>query len=147
MRVTCPTVADGACRKTACHPKTGNCELLNLPDGADCQDGLLCSLESSCSEGVCTMTKSQCECQAHADCATFEKDIANKCVGATAYCAKATGKCRVNPASVAVCNVLDDSQCLKNRCQYKTGKCALTHEPDNAFCEADGSPCTDPDRC
>lgn len=43
----------GACQVGFCNPQTGNCAYEPLADGQPCDDGLMCTFESTCAQGVC----------------------------------------------------------------------------------------------
>lgn len=42
------------CRAQQCNPTTGECELMDQPNGTPCEDGLYCTEDDSCMAGVCT---------------------------------------------------------------------------------------------
>ena len=50
--VKCPGV-DAQCQKNVCNPKTGKCELKNLPDGTLCDDHNICTPQDRCEQGKC----------------------------------------------------------------------------------------------
>jgi cysteine-rich repeat protein len=49
----CADVEAPACTQSVCNMQTGMCELEQLEDGAPCEDGLFCTIEDTCSDGVC----------------------------------------------------------------------------------------------
>jgi len=53
----------------------------------------------------------------------------------------------LNPATVPFCSPLDDHACAENKCDSKTGKCAMKPRNQGAACDADGSKCTVGDKC
>jgi alpha-tubulin suppressor-like RCC1 family protein len=138
--VTCPSVDDTACIKNTCEPKTGLCGLGALPTGAKCDDGEACTTGDFCVQGKCAPGKFVCACASDADC--LATDDGNLCNGVP-YCDKdgAKPECKPNPSSVVWCAKVDDSACLKNQCQPKTGKCSLQPAPDGTPC-VDGSLCS-----
>ncbi len=145
--VSCPTVDDTDCLRAECLPKTGKCAMVPLPAGATCDaDGTGCTSGDACDgKGACVAGTSVCACTSDADCAKSEDgDLCN----GTLFCDKtgATPACKVNPSTVVSCKSVDDSACVKNLCQPKTGQCAPTPLPVGAPCE-DGDPCTAGDGC
>ena len=112
-------------------------------DKLKCDDGNSCTFAESCVGGQCLSTNWQCNCAKDTDCAD---DDNNLCTG-TPYCDKAAGKCKVNPATVIFCTSANDTDCTKNVCDSKTGKCALKPVPGvNILCN-DGDSCTATDTC
>ncbi len=51
--IVCPPV--GACQSSTCVPQSGVCVVNDLPNGAACDDGDMCSVDA-CSAGVCVGT-------------------------------------------------------------------------------------------
>lgn len=51
-KLSCP-LPDSPCRASTCDAQSG-CQMTDLPDGASCNDGLLCTVSDSCKEGVCS---------------------------------------------------------------------------------------------
>ncbi len=141
--VKCPTAVDSTCSKNSCIPATGKCQMTAVASGTGCSDGNTCTQNDVCSAGVCKSGANTCECQNDADCATLED--ANLCNG-TLYCDKSVKKCVVNPATVVQCSSSKDSTCSKNVCTPKTGKCAMSPQPDGLSCN-DLNKCTAPDVC
>ena len=72
--VTCPTELDTACRKSTCEPLTGDCGMVELPDGTPCNDGDSCTSAESCRGGACQGSEACCsdgvdnDGDQHADC-------------------------------------------------------------------------------
>jgi formylglycine-generating enzyme required for sulfatase activity len=149
-----------ACDPAACGPAPSPCQQWSCaggactpqprPDGASCDDGLDCTSATACQGGACVAGKSTCVCLTDADCAN--KEDGDLCNG-TLYCALSGGSaaCLVNPATVVACPSVDDTACVVNTCQPKTGACAMApvKPAAGAFfvpCE-DGNPCTQQDQC
>ncbi|MCB9739847.1 MAG: hypothetical protein H6747_11305 [Deltaproteobacteria bacterium] len=142
--VTCPTVSDGACRKTVCNPKVGKCELIPVNEGGACDDGIKCTSDEVCEKGDCTASLAMaCQCTSTADCAVHEDGDA--CNG-TLYCDKQSNSCKVNPNTVVDCPSANDSVCAKNVCDPSTGACQLVLPKAVTGCD-DGDPCTQSDTC
>lgn len=140
--VTCATPSD-PCLVSSCNKATGQCATLPGPDGLPCNDGKPCTSGDACEGGVCSSGVITCACTTHADC--LAQDDGNLCNG-TAFCNFATGKCQLNPASVVSCPSGGDTQCAANRCQPKTGQCAMTPRLDGLLCD-DGNPCSANESC
>ena len=146
--VTCPTVDDTACSGTQCEPKTGACKPVPAPDGKSCNDGTTCTSGEACKGGGCVAEANTCACQSDADCGG--KDDGDLCNG-TLYCDKSAGDgktavCKLNPATVVSCPSVDDTYCLGNICNPKSGACAMAPRNDGKTC-SDGNPCTLNDAC
>ncbi len=141
--VPCPSVDDTGCQKNTCFPKTGACAMVAKP-GAACDDGNACTTGDACSaSGGCTPGTNACVCKADADCAA--KEDGNPCNG-TLFCDKNLGACAVIPATVLTCPTNLDQPCLKNVCDPKNGKCAMTQSAEGEVCD-DGDACTEGELC
>ncbi len=145
--VVCPTVDDGPCKRNLCQVKSGKCAMTALAAATTCDaDGTGCTVNDICDDkGGCQPGKLICPCLADGDCAGFEDG--NVCNG-TLYCDK-TGlepACKLNLATVKVCKSVDDTACVKNLCQPKTGVCESSPLPAGAACD-DGQVCTGGDSC
>ncbi len=140
--VTCPTTGN-TCTSSSCVPKTGQCEVANLPDSTTCSDGLAWTEGDNCQGGKCAAGVATKLCGSTADCAKYEDgDVCN----GTLFCNKATGVCQLNPATVVYCATADDTACRKNLCGAKTGTCSLTPINELKPCE-DGNLCTAGEVC
>ena len=145
--VNCPSVDDTACLKNLCQPKTGQCLPTASATDTPCDDGDICTSGDSCKLGSCQSGTFICECTQDSDCA----DDGDLCNGVS-YCdtsAVASGgkpKCKFNEASVVSCPKVDDTACLKNLCQPKTGQCQPTASAAGTVCD-DGNACTKGDTC
>ncbi|MBM4345410.1 MAG: hypothetical protein FJ100_18720, partial [Deltaproteobacteria bacterium] len=139
--VSCAAAAN-ACEAVACNAKTGKCDTTAKPDGTPCDDGVACTQGDVCAAGACKGGENTC-CASNADCAKFNG--ADLCAG-TWFCNKAAKKCQLNPVTVVVCPVVDDTVCTKNTCDKKTGKCGMVAAPDKTPCD-DGNPCSSGDAC
>jgi hypothetical protein len=141
--VSCPSVNDTACRKNECNPQSGKCTFVDVNAKGACDDGNPCTQGEVCQGGQCGGVPNKCVCKTEADCAG--QDDGDLCNGVP-FCNLQTGVCDLNPATVVVCQTVDDTSCLKNQCNPKTGTCALTAVPDNQPC-SDGNPCTTGEAC
>ncbi|MCB9740051.1 MAG: hypothetical protein H6747_12370 [Deltaproteobacteria bacterium] len=147
--VSCPTLDDTACRQNLCQAKTGKCALLPVAEGKACDDGSKCTVGETCGNGNCSGGTDVCACSKDADCAGQEDG--DPCTG-TLYCDPVAGKdgkgaCKVNPKSLVHCPTVNDTACLRNLCDSKTGKCAMTPLKVQTACDADGTTCTAGDIC
>ncbi len=143
--VTCPSVDDTVCLKNLCQPKTGSCQATASATGTACDDGNACTKGDACKLGTCASGPNSCECQSDADCAA--KEDGNLCNG-TLFCDKSgpSPVCKVDPKSIVSCPNVDDTACLKNLCQPKTGSCQPTQVAPGTSCD-DGEACTKGDVC
>ncbi|MBM4344739.1 MAG: DUF1566 domain-containing protein [Deltaproteobacteria bacterium] len=145
--VQCPSAFNTACSKNQCVPLSGQCTATAVADQKPCEDGNLCTTGEACQAGVCQPSASggnTCACQNDADCGKFEDG--NACNG-TLFCNLAKGQCQLNPATVVVCQSVNDGPCGVNVCDKVSGKCAMLAALDGVACDADGSPCTPLDAC
>ncbi|MCB9740297.1 MAG: SUMF1/EgtB/PvdO family nonheme iron enzyme [Deltaproteobacteria bacterium] len=142
--VVCPTADDTACSKTVCAPKIGQCLQQNVNQGGACEDGQICTVGDTCQDGACLSGKpGGCACQSDVECAG--KDDGNLCNG-TLFCNKASGQCELDQASIVTCPSVDDTACLKNLCDPKSGTCSKKATAKGAPCD-DGNACTVGDAC
>ncbi|MCB9739587.1 MAG: SUMF1/EgtB/PvdO family nonheme iron enzyme [Deltaproteobacteria bacterium] len=146
--VSCSDTEDSTCLANQCNKATGACAMTPINNNKLCDDGNPCSATPICENGVCKAETEICVCTTDADCAPLQSK--NLCAG-TLYCKKgATAEqntCAVNPGSVTVCPSGDDTACMRNQCDAKTGKCAMVNKPDNVVLCDDGNPCTSGDSC
>ena len=143
--VACTDVGDTQCKLNTCDPSTGKCGLKARPNGTLCNDGVPCTVESSCKAGACVgSTASFCQCASTADCATFEDK--NLCNGVL-YCDLNVFPytCKVNPGSLVSCPDTADL-CTHSKCAPETGKCVTEPAKDGTPCD-DGNGATLEDSC
>lgn len=131
----CPA-ATGPCQTAVC--LSGSCTVTASADGSPCSDGIECTKNDSCAAGKCVFGTNTCQCLKDADCAN--KEDGNFCNG-TLYCDTVSHTCLTNPATAVSCPSVDDTDCVKNTCQPKTGICQLSSVKDNTACD-DGDECT-----
>ena len=137
------TPSGEGCKVAQCSEPAGTCGLVNLPDGATCDDGKAWTVGDSCQKGLCTPSLDTKLCKTTADCAGYEDgDLCN----GTLFCNKAIGVCQVNPKTVVYCPTVDDTVCRKNLCAVKSGSCVLTAINEQKGCE-DGNLCTTGEAC
>ncbi len=143
--VTCPTVGDTECLKTTCVPLTGACTATAIADSTACSDSDKCTTGEVCAGGKCAGGTYVCSCESNADCVSEEDG--NLCNG-TLFCNKSlkVPKCELNPATTVTCPSVNDTVCIQNTCQVKTGKCWMIPVPSGKPCD-DGSACTKTDYC
>jgi len=51
--IDCSTIATQQCMTSVCNEATGQCEVLSSEAGVACDDGVFCTVNDSCDEGVC----------------------------------------------------------------------------------------------
>ncbi|MBM4343384.1 MAG: hypothetical protein FJ100_08400 [Deltaproteobacteria bacterium] len=143
---SCSSVDDTACAKNTCAPATGQCLFKPVTNGLPCEDGAPCTFGDYCQDGKCASGASACQCQKNSDCEG--NDDGNLCNG-TWFCDKSdpkAAKCAFNPASLVYCSKKDDTACLTNTCDPKSGVCGLTPTATGTPCD-DGSLCTASEAC
>ncbi len=130
------------CTTDSCDPKLGCVAAAN---SASCDDGNACTGPDACSGGSCVGPPGQCPCTSDAECkGKDDKDLCNGVL----YCDKtsATPSCKINPASVVVCDPKADNFCAVAKCEAATGACAMFAQNQGNSC-SDGSACTLQDSC
>ena len=142
--IACPTAGDSTCSQNLCNPNTGKCETTPSVAGLACDDGNSCTIADACQGGKCVPGKNNCECTVDADC--DKKNEGNLCLGQY-FCNKTSGVCGLNPATVPDCTQENETACMKNSCDPKTGKCVMIPKSDGFSCDADGQNCTPKDFC
>ncbi|MCB9740062.1 MAG: hypothetical protein H6747_12425 [Deltaproteobacteria bacterium] len=143
--IVCPKGDASGCLTQKCDPTDAKCKVVPKVDGEDCDlDGSSCSVDA-CKSGVCTSgpLADPCGCTKDSDCSPFEDGDA--CNG-TLFCSSISGKCEINPASVVTCYSGDDTPCVQNQCDVKTGQCKLGPVPDGLTCD-DGWDCSQNETC
>lgn len=78
-------------------------------------------------------------CSTNEDC----QEDGDLCNG-TLYCD--SGACVVNPVTVVVCQTTDDTDCLTNTCNPRSGECGMARKELGTPCD-DGDVCTHDDVC
>ncbi|MSQ81776.1 MAG: hypothetical protein EXR77_02525 [Myxococcales bacterium] len=145
--VQCGDGNDTVCATNACDPKAGTCKMVPTANGTLCDaDDFACTTGDACKGGVCTAGPNQCKCEISADCG--KQEDGNLCNG-TLYCEKSAQPfvCNVNPATLTVCQTVDDTACLENLCVAASGKCQKTSVHQGQTCDGDGDVCTSGDSC
>jgi len=142
--VNCPSVNDTACVQNACAPLTGACTMTAASHGTNCDDNNPCTVGDHCEDGDCSGGTNTCACAQNEDCLAQEDGDA--CNGML-FCNKTTGKCQNNPATVVVCQTVDNTLCKATVCAKKTGKCEADQPINNGLGCDDGNPCTHADSC
>ena len=143
--VVCDTSQDDQCENTVCIPDTGVCEAQAVDNGLWCDDGNGCTVGDTCQAGFCTGGASICECQSNEECATY--DDGDFCNG-TLFCDLEAypHTCKVDLATIVLCDDSLDGQCEKTVCEPETGACAPQAVQDGLWCD-DGNSCTVNDTC
>ncbi|MCB9739878.1 MAG: hypothetical protein H6747_11460 [Deltaproteobacteria bacterium] len=140
--VACKPV-DAPCMVNLCDPADGACKIAPASDGVPCDDGDPDTVGERCKGGLCVPGADLTSCQNNADCDAYEDgDVCN----GTLYCDVASGSCKVNPATAIACPDANDTACIHNLCDPKTGACELTALKNGTACD-DGDPCTAGDLC
>jgi hypothetical protein len=130
--VVCPALPD-PCKRNVCLPQTGACATQNAPDGADCDDGRVCTWGDRCEGGTCRGEDAPCD---DGNPCTWEQ-----CVEESGGCAYSwTPGCCRTPADCQ-----DFDECTEDRCS--AGQCSWATIPNCGGCGSvadcdDGDPCT-----
>ncbi|HIA02062.1 MAG TPA: hypothetical protein EYN66_09155, partial [Myxococcales bacterium] len=138
--VQCLESENNECSKLGCNPATGECGVVNAPEGTACDDGVLCTATDTCSGGTCISGPGSCACVQDNDCLALDDgDLCNgllHCVG---------GQCVANMNSPVSCPQATDP-CSPGGCNPATGQCGSTALADGTSCD-DGNSCTQGDSC
>ena len=110
----------------------------------ECDVGDPCTADF-CGGGDCVKGTFTCACTDDASCVA--QDDGDLCNG-TMFCnkAKSPAICEVNLATVISCPSVDNTECVKNTCEPKLGKCFMLPASSGSKCD-DGQPCTKNDVC
>ncbi len=100
----------GTCQTASCDPVSRNCKPIPRANGAECDDGDLCTAIAQCKDGACQGEPKPC-------------DDENPCTND--FCDPASGKCQAQPNS-ALCD--DGNLCTQND-QCSNGSCTGTPNP------------------
>ncbi len=144
--VSCDGFTLPPCIKVTCAPNIGECVLVPLSNGTDCDDGNICTKDDYCVEGECEgFLNSQlegCKCEGDNDCLAIDDD--DLCNG-TLQCDE--GICKTDPTTLPTpCDDSADLACIKNLCVPSTGLCETTQLEDGSFC-SDENGCSLGDAC
>ncbi|NOZ02641.1 MAG: hypothetical protein GXP54_12225 [Deltaproteobacteria bacterium] len=135
----------GQCERAYCDPVTCKCVSGDAIDGTACDDGEACTDGDACKAGECVSGLNLCDCENDGDCAAYEDG--NLCNGTLVCDLDAMPTvCKVDPATVIVCN--DDLQlpCKTKECVPETGDCIVVNLDEGQACD-DGNQCTENDVC
>ena len=151
-----PVICDDKdpCTNDACDAIGGKC-IATPASGAKCDDGSLCTLNDTCTEGKCGGVAKTCtdgngcftsSCEAATgDCKTTKTyegqpcDDSNVCTSGDTCIGNAC-----QPGVSKVCN--DSDPCTVDACSPTTGLCTYLPALEGAGCD-DGKPCTVKDVC
>ncbi len=139
-----PLCDDGnICTLDACDGTTGACGFAPL-DGTACTDGDDCTQNDACKGGQCASGVDTCACKKLADCAgTEDGDVCN----GTLWCDLIDHTCKLDVATIVVCDTSKNSACLQYTCNKLTGQCDAQNLNDGGPCNADSSACSSGDYC
>jgi hypothetical protein len=154
---TCDTSGDGPCSQTACEPSTGACTSSILANGKVCDaDGTVCTGNDSCQNGAC-IAGSVKSCNDNNPCTDDSCDSVSGCLNAAnvSPCDADGNACTVGDmCSGKYClvgakkNCDDGVDCTADACDQSSGQCNNDPTPmNNQSCDADGSVCTQGDKC
>ncbi len=153
-----------ACTTDSCESADGTCK--HAPTTAACEDGEVCTKNEACKDGACNADAATwaCQCKPNVEATSAlscaKLDPVDKCKGSH-ICQREGTKpyfCAINPQTEAVCQKDEDTECLRNWCDPKVGKCALTpveiinKSPTVSpkiptACNDENGPCTTNDAC
>ena len=154
--VVCQSAGNSKCRKNLCDTKTGQCALLDLPNGTNCEDGDACTKAAGCKDGECAGLAGV-SCNDGNVCTNDVCDPIKGCVNTAnqAFCADndacTTDERCANKLCLAKNRVCDDNEpCTTDSCDPTatdpTKACIFAPLPTPVTC-TDNDPCTENDRC
>jgi hypothetical protein len=144
--VTCDSSLLPPCIESKCTPNLGECVLVPISNGTDCDDSNICTKDDYCVEGECkgflNSELEGCKCVVDKDCQEIDDD--NLCNG-TLHCNDEI--CKTDLSTVPLpCDDSGDLECIKNLCVPSTGLCETTQLENGSFC-TDGNGCSLGDAC
>jgi len=150
--IDCSTIQTDDCHEAICNTTSKQCEISNVSNGTSCEDGLFCTVDDSCVDGVC-MGGGANDCgMTPADCDDVVCDESSKGCSTTpkangAPCTNATDLCLVNTscqAGLCLGTTKDcffqpvPNECYSSICNPSNGMCEPKADPMK-----DGTPCVD----
>ena len=109
--IQCPA-SDIPCKANECDPSTGECVLLNLPDGRHCFDSMKCITAGLCHQGECQPIGDICDTPPANECTDA---YTLKVWDETGTCDGSKGKCVYGFTTVTCGYVCADGVCLDNK--------------------------------
>ncbi len=146
----CSLIEALPCQTGVCNAQTGQCELANDDDGEPCDDGLYCTVDTVCGDGVCKggtayncgWTPGECDIvtcdETSKTCSLTQKSNGDPCVSDDLCEVNATctnGSCNGEPKDCFFFPVPDE--CHVPECNPQDGQCV-------AVAGNQGQPCNDP---
>ena len=153
--VVCPE-PDDPCQVALCDPDTGECGAATAEDDTACDDGDLCTLQTTCQGGVCTPTAGmEVECAAPecavaacnpgtGQCETTVLDNGASCDDGDACTSQ--DKCTDGVCDGQVKQCVANNPCKTSTCNPDTGQCVVGSIPPGGDCD-DDDPCTFGETC
>ena len=149
--IVCDSSADTDCRKATCDPATGECPLVDQPNGTMCDDSSVCTLKDSCTAGQCaglpidcsddnTCTQDLC----HPQDGCYHEDVSGKCDDSNPCTVDdlcSGGQCAGSPYD---CN--DNNPCTNDQCVAVAGQPQCFYQNNTDPCDDDDL-CTSDDTC
>lgn len=148
----CSTIEVPVCFESKCNTVTHTCEVAEAPPNTPCEDGLLCTVNDTCSAGVCHAGDPMpCDGGSTDPCLVLACDEdEGGCVGtpaANGTSCTSTDPCEANSicqnghclGAPIDCSSFDD-ECHVGECDPVTG-CGQVPGNDGFACELSGDPC------
>lgn len=151
--VTCPVQQSyhDACRTWTCDPATG-CQYSSAREGLNCTDFSVCTVNDTCSNGLCVGVDVTSSCPDDGDQCTDKKcHPVTGCYHQRHWRSCDDGfPCTINDRCVfgqciGTNKTCTGDQCYAHTCEWSTGICKST--PLNGTACEDGNPCTTGDFC
>ncbi len=135
------------CKGVVCDPAAPElakaCTETVLKDGANCNDGIDCTMNDKCAAGECKFDANLCDCLTTQQCVKKYNTPGNLC--------KNKHFCDVDhvckPLPDVVCPAADLGACATVTCNEATGKCEPTPIKAQPLACDDGNACTEGDHC
>jgi hypothetical protein len=123
--IDCSTIMTDACHVAECNPDTKNCEIVNRSNGTSCEDGVFCTIDDSCQDGLCTGGGDNDCGLSPAACQDVSCDEANK------TCAPSPKAEGASCSSQDLCQV--NSTCSNGLCVGITKDCFFSPVPNDCY--------------
>ncbi|MSQ82594.1 MAG: hypothetical protein EXR77_06705 [Myxococcales bacterium] len=148
--VSCTTTGDTTCSANTCDIKTGNCAMKAVNNSKTCDDGSVCTLGDTCSNGTC-MPGSSVSCDDKVLCTSDSCDAKTGCktIANTLPCDDTNACTKGDVCANGSCfpglplNCDDNNPCTEQLCDKPTG---CKNSPNTASCN-DNNSCTKADVC
>ena len=151
--IDCSSIQTDDCHEAVCNESTKQCEVVNASNGTSCEDGLFCTVNDTCVEGICEGGGANDCGLSGGDCDDISCDETNKSCGTMpktngALCTNSQDLCLVNTTCQnGLCTGITKdcffqpvpNDCYSSVCNPMSGQCEPQVDPTK-----EGANCNDP---